>query len=120
MIDFNGFVHSNAIKVSAIILIVSYIFIAVEKVPKVTIALIGAVVTLLLGLLSQNKVTDGEFDFGYFINFVDFNVIFLLVSMMIIVNITTKCGVFKWIAIELLKKTKGKLCRQKLSSTPAA
>ena len=28
--------------------------------------------------------------------------------MMIIVNITTKCGVFKWIAIELLKKTKGK------------
>jgi Na+/H+ antiporter NhaD/arsenite permease-like protein len=28
--------------------------------------------------------------------------------MMIIVNITTRCGVFKWIAIELLKLTKGR------------
>ena len=28
--------------------------------------------------------------------------------MMIIVNITTRCGVFKWMAIELLKMTKGK------------
>ena len=107
MIDFNGFVHSNAITVSAIILIVSYIFIAVEKVPKVTIALIGAVVTLLLGLLSQNKVTDGEFDFGYFINFVDFNVIFLLVAMMIIVNISSRSGMFNWAANAMLKKTKG-------------
>ena len=43
----------------------------------------------------------------YFVNFIDFNVIFLLVSMMIIVNISTRSGVFTYIANELLKRTKG-------------
>ena len=43
----------------------------------------------------------------YFINFVDFNVIFLLVSMMIIVSIAARSGMFNWIANELLKLTKG-------------
>lgn len=44
----------------------------------------------------------------YFINYIDFNVIFLLVSMMIIVSIATKSGMFNWVANELLKHTKGK------------
>ena len=47
----------------------------------------------------------------YFISFVDFNVIFLLVSMMILVLIATKSGVFTWMANELLKLTKGKPIR---------
>ena len=35
----------------------------------------------------------------------DFNVIFLLVSMMIIVSIATRSGMFNWVANEMLKKT---------------
>ena len=105
--NFHNFISSNSIVISASILILAYIFIAAEKIPKVTIALLGAGITIILGLLSQTKMLDGVINPNYFINFVDFNVIFLLVSMMIIVSITTRSGVFNYIAGQLLKLTKG-------------
>lgn len=103
-----SFISQNCVAISASLLIISYIFIALEKIPKVTIALLGAGITLLLGLVSQNKMIGDVLNPHYFVNFIDFNVIFLLVSMMIIVNISTKSGMFNWIANELLKMTKGK------------
>ena len=103
-----AFIHTNAMTISATILLLAYVFIATEKIPKVTVALLGGSLTLILGLLSQNKtLATGGLDPHYFINFVDFNVIFLLVSMMIIVNIATKSGMFNWVANEMLKATKG-------------
>ena len=102
-----SFVQANALLVSTCILILAYIFIAAEKLPKVTIALSGATLTLLFGLLGQNQKVDGVLDKFYFINYVDWNVIFLLVSMMIIVSITARSGIFSWLANEMLKKTKG-------------
>ncbi len=108
MEHFYSSVHNHSIIVSAVILILAYIFIALEKIPKVTIALLGAAVVVFSGLASQDKLGNGGLNEFYFINFIDFNVIFLLVSMMIIINITTRCGVFKWTAIELLKMTKGR------------
>ena len=103
----HNFVSANSVVISAGLLLIAYIFIALEKIPKVTIALLGAVITIILGLVSQTKMVDGVIDPHYFVNFVDFNVIFLLVSMMIIVSITTRSGVFNYIANELLKFTKG-------------
>lgn len=103
----SSFVASHSVMLSAGLLIVAYIFIALEKIPKVTIALLGAAITIVLGLVSQTKVVNGLINPHYFINFIDFNVIFLLVSMMVIVSITTRSGVFNWIANELLKFTKG-------------
>ena len=103
----HSFVAANNVMISAGLLILAYIFIATEKIPKVTIALLGAGITIFLGLVSQTKMAGEALDPHYFINFVDFNVIFLLVSMMIIVNISTRSGVFTWIANELLKHTKG-------------
>jgi Na+/H+ antiporter NhaD/arsenite permease-like protein len=100
-------IQSNAIVVSAAILLVAYAFIATEKIPKVTIALVGASLTLLFGLLGQAQKVDGALNPYYFINYVDFNVIFLLVSMMIIVSIATRSGMFNWIANEMLRHTKG-------------
>ena len=108
MEDFYELVQNNAVAISAVILIISYILIALEKIPKVVIALLGASIVVFSGLVSQEKIAESGLNELYFINFIDFNVIFLLVSMMIIVNITTRCGVFKWVAIELLKLTKGK------------
>lgn len=102
-----AFAQSNALILSTLILILSYILIATEKIPKVTIALLGASLTLLLGLLGQNAKTDGVIDESYFINYVDWNVVFLLVSMMIIVSIATRSGMFNWIATEMLRRTKG-------------
>ena len=104
----NSLVGNNAMIFSAVILILAYIFIATEKIPKVTIALIGAALTMFLGLVSVNKnLSDGSLDPHYFVNFIDFNVIFLLVAMMIIVNISTATCMFNWIANQLLKFTKG-------------
>lgn len=105
--DLQGFISAHQVMFSAIILILAYIFIALEKIPKVTIALLGAASVIILGLVSQNKILDGALNPHYYINFVDFNVIFLLVSMMIIVAITSRSGVFNWIANELLKLCKG-------------
>ena len=102
----HAMISNNAICVSALILFVAYIFIAWEKIPKVVIALLGGSLTLFLGLLETEKSHDNLA--SYFISFIDFNVIFLLVSMMIIVHIASKSGMFSWLANEILKKTKGK------------
>ena len=107
----HSFVSANSVVISAVLLLVAYVFIALEKIPKVTIALLGGALTIILGLVSQTKTLDGVINPHYFINFVDFNVIFLLVSMMIIVSITTRSGVFSYIANELLKFTKGRPIR---------
>lgn len=99
-------VSHHAMLISALILFVAYIFIAIDKISKVTVSLIGASLTILLGLLAQSKGAT-HLNPHYFINFIDFNVIFLLVSMMIIVHISAKSGMFNWIAIELLKFSRG-------------
>lgn len=101
-------VQPYSVLVAASILIVAYVFIAMEKIPKVTIALIGAALTMFFGIVSVTKnLPDGTLDPHYYVNFIDFNVIFLLVSMMIIVNISTHTGMFNWVANQLLKLTKG-------------
>lgn len=102
-----NFIQFHSVAFSAGILILTYLFIVVDKVPKVTVALLGATLALVLGLLDQEKGHIGALDPDYFINFIDFNVIFLLISMMIIVEIVAKSGLFNWIANELLRLTKG-------------
>lgn len=82
---------------SLVILFISYIFIIFEKVPKVTVVMLGAATVLCLGLIPKGNV------FAH----IDFSVIFLLVSMMIIVDIAGRSGMFKYIALEMLKITKG-------------
>ncbi len=103
----HALIAEHNVAIAAWLLIIAYIFIATEKIPKVTIALLGGVITVILGLVSQIKTLNGTINPEYFINFIDFNVIFLLVSMMIIVSITTRSGIFNYIANELLKMTKG-------------
>ena len=102
-----NFINGHELLISTSILVIAYIFIALEKISKVTTALIGASLTIFLGLVSQSVELDGVKNPDYFINFIDFNVIFLLVSMMIIVNIASTSGIFNWVANSLLKKTKG-------------
>jgi Na+/H+ antiporter NhaD/arsenite permease-like protein len=79
------------------ILIAAYIFIAWEKVPKAVTALIGASLMVVLKILDQHEA----------FTYIDFNVIFLLAGMMIIVNITKRTGVFRWLALETVKIAKG-------------
>ncbi|MHB1054334.1 MAG: ArsB/NhaD family transporter [Thermoleophilia bacterium] len=79
----------------------SFVVIATEKVHKTIVALAAAAVLLLLGLFEQR----GSFfqqDTG-----IDFNVIFLLMGMMIIVNIAMKTGLFQWLAVKAAKLSHG-------------
>lgn len=103
------FIHTHGMIISGAILLIAYIFIASEKIQKSVVALVGAALTMLLGLIPL----EGHFDFesmkyikGVF-EHVDFEVIFLLIGMMIIVHIASRSGVFKWMALHLLKATKG-------------
>lgn len=82
---------------AGLILLVAYILIATEKIPKVTVAMLGAAVTLVLGVVPAKEA------FAH----IDFTVIFLLISMMIIVHIAGRSGMFNWMAISLLRLTKG-------------
>lgn len=102
----HALVAQNAVMVSGIILLIAYIFIATEKISKVTVALIGASLTILLGLVTASRGQEA-IPPHYFANFIDFNVIFLLISMMIIVHIAAQSGMFNWVANELLRFTKG-------------
>ena len=45
------FVHTHGMLISGLILLVAYIFIASEKIQKSVVALAGAALTMLLGLI---------------------------------------------------------------------
>lgn len=76
-----------------LVFIITYAFITADKIHKTLVALAGAVVMLLLGLVSQEQAFHS----------VDWNVIFLLAGMMIIANSLQSTGFFQWVAVKLIK-----------------
>lgn len=103
------FVSQYGMVISGAILLVAYIFIASEKIQKSVVALVGASLTMLLGLLPFQGHYDAvnQVYVKSVFDYIAFEVIFLLIGMMIIVHIASKSGVFKWMAIRLLCYTKG-------------
>ncbi|MGN0031521.1 MAG: sodium:proton antiporter [Candidatus Gastranaerophilaceae bacterium] len=99
------FIHTYGMILSGLILLIAYVFIASEKIQKSVVALVGASLTMLLGLIPLTLNIESNVK-GVF-EYVDFEVIFLLIGMMIIVHIASRSGVFKWMALNLLKATKG-------------
>jgi len=87
--------------IATAIFIIGYILIASEKIHKTIIALLGAGLMLVLKILQQHEAFHVE-EFG-----IDWNVIFLLISMMIIINLMKPTGVFEYIAIKSAKLGKG-------------
>ncbi|OLA78024.1 MAG: hypothetical protein BHW55_03070 [Candidatus Melainabacteria bacterium 35_41] len=103
------FVSHYGMIISGAILLIAYIFIATEKIQKSVVALVGAALTLLLGLLpfhGHYDSTAGQYIRSVF-DYIEFEVIFLLIGMMILVHIASRSGVFKWMALQILKATKG-------------
>lgn len=83
---------------------ISYLLICFESfhgTHKTVIALCGAAVILVSKVLTQGEAFYSQ-DFG-----VDWNVVFLLISMMIIVNIMKPTGVFEYLAVKCAKIGKG-------------
>lgn len=83
------------------IFILSYALIVTEKIDKTKIALIGAGSMIILKIVDQYEAFYEE---KYAI---DYNVIFLLIGMMIIVNILSKTGIFQFLAVKSAKIAKG-------------
>ena len=83
--------------VSSVILCLAYIFIISEKINRAVIALLGAGAMSILGVLNQELAVQG----------IDFNTIFLLIGMMVIVGIMKDTGVFQYVAIYAAKLVRG-------------
>jgi Na+/H+ antiporter NhaD/arsenite permease-like protein len=80
----------------------AYILIATERIHRVAAALAGAAFMVLLG------VVDAETAFFSEETGVDWNVIFLLLGMMIIVSVLKQTGVFDFVAIWAAKRARGR------------
>lgn len=83
--------------VATAILAATYAVIISEKINRAVIALLGAGVMILAGVLNQKSALEG----------IDFNTIALLVGMMILVAITRRSGVFQFVAVWATKVVKG-------------
>ena len=83
------------------VFLVAYLLIATERVNKVKAALGGAAVVVAAGIATAHDVfyspTTG----------IDWNVIFLLLGMMVIVGVLRQTGVFEYTAIWAAKRAKG-------------
>lgn len=83
---------------SAIIFVTAYLFIIFEVVDRVIVALSGATLMILVGVISQGTAFSEK---------IDYNTLVLLISMMIIVMITKRTGVFEFLAIKTVKIARG-------------
>jgi Na+/H+ antiporter NhaD/arsenite permease-like protein len=80
----------------------AYVFIATEWVHRVAAALGGAAVMVVIG------ATDAHTAFFAEETGVDWNVIFLLLGMMIIVGVVKQTGLFEYLAIWAAKRARGR------------
>ncbi len=83
------------------VFVATYFFIVTERLHRTTIALAGALVVLLLpGLsLSQDEA----------VGFIDFNTLGLLIGMMLIVAVLARTGVFKFLALRVAQRGRGRV-----------
>ena len=82
--------------VSLTVFVLTYAVIVTERINRAIVALLGAGVMILTGVLHQSEAFAG----------IDFNTIGLLTGMMVIVAITQKSGVFQYVAVKSAKLVK--------------
>ena len=87
--------------IAVLVFVVSYTLIATERVSKVKAALGGAAVVVIIGIVGSEDVFYSH-DTG-----IDWDVIFLLLGMMVIVGVLRQTGVFEYAAIWATKRAGG-------------
>ncbi|WP_422735625.1 SLC13 family permease [Micromonospora sp. WMMD729] len=88
--------------IAVVVFVAAYVLIATEKINRVTVALGGASIMLAVG------ATDAEHAFFSEEAGIDWNVIFLLLGMMLIVGVLKRTGLFEYLAIWSAKKARGR------------
>jgi Na+/H+ antiporter NhaD/arsenite permease-like protein len=86
----------NPMWVAVLVLLATYAVIITEKLNRSIIALLGAGLMIIVGVLNQEEAIKG----------IDFNTIALLTGMMVLVAISRKSGMFEYLAIWSAKKAK--------------
>ncbi len=86
---------------AVITFLIAYVFIATEKINRVAVVCAGAAAMVLMG------ATNAESAFYSHETGIDWNVIFLLLGMMIIVSVIHKTGLFEFLAIKAIQLAKG-------------
>lgn len=96
--------------IAAGILLLVYVIIALELMHRTLAALMGA------GIILFVSYTFGTFSSDYFIlsyedaiGAIDFNVIFLLMGMMMIIGVLKKTGVFQWLSCKCYELARGNI-----------
>ncbi|GAB1692943.1 ArsB/NhaD family transporter [Krasilnikovia sp. M28-CT-15] len=87
---------------AVVVFAVAYVLIATERFNRVAVALTGAALMLAVG------ATDAEHAFFSPEAGVDWNVLFLLMGMMLIVAVLKRTGLFEYVAIWSAKKARGR------------
>jgi Na+/H+ antiporter NhaD/arsenite permease-like protein len=87
----------NSTLLAAGVFLITYALIVTERVNRTVAALLGGVVMILLGVVTQEQAFDA----------IDWNVIFLLAGMMIIANLLRETGLFQWIAVQAVRLGRG-------------
>ncbi|MCR5176868.1 MAG: ArsB/NhaD family transporter, partial [Anaerovibrio sp.] len=82
--------------IAVVIFIAAYALIISEKVHRTIVGIVGAMLMIICGILSQEVA----------IHHIDFNTLGLLIGMMTIVNITAETGLFNFLAIWSAQKVK--------------
>ncbi|MFC6603100.1 ArsB/NhaD family transporter [Ectobacillus funiculus] len=82
--------------------IVTYALIISEKINRAVIALLGAAIMVMIGVVDTHSA---------FTTHIQWETITLLIGMMMLVNITSKSGVFEFVAIKAAKAAKGQPIR---------
>ena len=80
-----------------VIFLITYALIISEKVQRTVIALFGAMLMVLAGVISQEQA----------IAHIDFNTLALLIGMMIQVLVLSKTGLFRYLSVWAAQKTNG-------------
>lgn len=85
-----------------VIFVGAYVLIASERVHRTAVALGGAGLMLLL------RITDAHGAFFSTESGIDWNVVFLLLGMMVIVSVLRRTGLFEYVAIWAAKRARGR------------
>ncbi|PHD62611.1 hypothetical protein COF57_07290 [Bacillus wiedmannii] len=80
------------------VFLITYAIIISEKINRAVIALLGAALMVIMGVVDLHNA---------FTKHIEWGTITLLIGMMILVNITSKSGVFQYVAIKAAKGAQG-------------
>jgi Na+/H+ antiporter NhaD/arsenite permease-like protein len=84
------------------VFLIAYVIIATEKINRVAVVCAGAAVMIIIG------ATNADAAFYSHETGIDWDVIFLLLGMMIIVGVIHKTGLFEFLAIKAIQLAKGR------------